>query len=119
LGIVTRRTGIGRYVFETRSMGERSDAVLRRLWRSAANHPSRPAASIVSNPVHARRAVVLTSERIGVFENVRPMDLVVEQVEAVGGLRLRLAIELPLKAADLIRRCKAHRQSPSTPVFLG
>ena len=31
------------------------------------------------------------------------------------GLRLRLAIELPLKAADLIRRCEAHRQSPSIP----
>src|ERR1700677_2228062 len=46
------------------------------------------------------------------FENVRSKDLVVESVEAVGGLRLRLAIELPLKAADLIRRCKAHRQSP-------
>ena len=29
-----------------------------------------------------------------------------------GGLRLRLAIELPLKAADLIRSCKAHRNSP-------
>jgi len=69
--------------------------------------------------VHARRAVVLTGERVGVFENVGPMDLVVEQVEPVGGLRLRLAIELPLKAADLIRRCKAHRQSPSIPTFLG
>src|SRR5208283_4625574 len=67
--------------------------------------------------VHARRAVVLTGERVG--ENVGPMDLVVEQVEPVGGLSLRLAIELPLKAADLIRRCKAHRQSPSIPTFLG
>jgi hypothetical protein len=47
-----------------------------------------------------------------VFENVRPINLVVEQVEAIGRLRLRLAIELPLKGANLIRRCKAHRQSP-------
>ena len=64
------------------------------------------------HPVHSRRAVVVTGQRIGVFENVRPINLVVEKVEAVGGLRLRLAIELPLKAADLFRSCKAHRQSP-------
>src|SRR5439155_14186220 len=40
------------------------------------------------------------------------MDLVVEQVEAEGGLCLRLAIQLPLKAPDLFRCFKAHRQSP-------
>ena len=33
-------------------------------------------------------------------------------------LRLRPAIELPLKAADIFRRCKAHRQSPSIPDLL-
>jgi hypothetical protein len=37
LGIVTRRTDIGRYVFKDRSS------------RKAANHPSTPAASIISN----------------------------------------------------------------------
>src|SRR5271163_890863 len=104
-GIVTRRTGIGRYVFETRSS------------RRAANHPSTPAASIISNvtpstpgaPSFSRASVQ------ALFENIRPMDLVVKQVEAVGGLRLRLAIELPLKVADLVRSFKAHSPIPFHP----
>ncbi len=37
----------------------------------------------------------------------------VEYVEAESWLRLCLAIELPLKAPDLLRCCEAHRQSPS------
>ena len=43
-------------------------------------------------------------------------DLVVEQIEAEGGLRLiRLCSEeLSLKAPDLIGRCQVHHQSPST-----
>ena len=40
-------------------------------------------------------------------------NLVVEHVEAKGRLRLRLAVELPLKAPDRLRCCEAHRQSPS------
>ena len=47
-------------------------------------------------------------------ENVLAANLVVEQIEAEGGLRLRLAIELPLKAPDPVGRFKAHRQSPSS-----
>jgi hypothetical protein len=39
--------------------------------------------------------------------------LVVKQVEAVVGLRLRLAIELLLKGPDLVGCFKTHRQSPS------
>jgi len=62
--------------------------------------------------VHSRRAAVLTGQRIGVFENVRSIDLVVEKVEAVGRLRLRLTVKLPLQAADLFRSCQTHRQSP-------
>ena len=46
-------------------------------------------------------------------QNVLATNLVVEHVEAEGRLRLRLAIELPLKAPDLLRCCEAHRQSPS------
>ena len=46
-------------------------------------------------------------------QDVLPADLVVEQIEAEGGLRLRLAIELSLKGPDLIRCFQAHRQSPS------
>ena len=45
-------------------------------------------------------------------ENVLAADLVVEDVEAESGLRLRLAIELSLKGPDLFGRFEAHRQSP-------
>src|SRR4030095_10922780 len=45
------------------------------------------------------------------------MNLVVEQVEAEGGLRLLLTIQLSLKGPDLFRCCKAHRQSPSLTIF--
>ncbi len=46
-------------------------------------------------------------------QNVLAADLVVEHVEAEGGLRLRLTIQLSLKAPDLFGCFKAHRQSPS------
>jgi hypothetical protein len=46
-------------------------------------------------------------------QDVVPINLVVEHVEAEGRLRLRLAIQLSLKGPDLIRCCQAHRQSPS------
>src|SRR5271169_5940719 len=63
--------------------------------------------------VHARSARVGAGHAVGVAQNVLPTNLVVEHVEAVGGLRLRLAIELPLKVPDLIWCYRAHRQSPS------
>ena len=63
-------------------------------------------------PVHPRRARIGAGQRVGVAKNVLAANLVVEQVEAEGGLRLRLAIELPLKAPDLFGRFEAHRQSP-------
>ena len=62
------------------------------------------------DPVHARRARVVTGQRIGVFENVGSANLVVEQVEAVVGLRLRLAIKLSLQAPDF---CRASPNSSS------
>src|SRR5947208_1119461 len=46
-------------------------------------------------------------------QDILSANLVVEHIEAESGLRLRLAIELPLKAPDLFRRYKAHHQSPS------
>src|SRR5947208_17184323 len=46
-------------------------------------------------------------------QDILSANLVVEHIEAESGLRLRLAIELPLKAPDLFRCYKAHRQSPS------
>jgi hypothetical protein len=65
------------------------------------------------HPVHARRARIVAGASIRVKKNVLAADLVVEQIEAEGGLRLRLTIELSLKTPDLIGRFKAHRQSPS------
>src|SRR6185312_5653696 len=64
------------------------------------------------DPVHARRALAGAGKRVGVAQDVRAMDLVVEQVEAVGRLRLRLAIQLPLKTPDRLGCCQAHRPSP-------
>src|SRR6185295_7082456 len=101
LGIITRRTGSGRYVFETSSA------------RKPANHASRPCSSMRANPIHTRCTRINASEPIGVGQDVLATDLVVEQIEAEGGLRLRFAVELSLKPPDLIRRCQAHHQSPS------
>src|SRR6516162_472925 len=63
--------------------------------------------------VHARSTRISAGHPVGMEQNVLSTDLVVEHVEAEGGLRLRLAIELPLKAPDLIWCCQAHHQSPS------
>jgi len=62
--------------------------------------------------VHAWRTRIGACQRIGVVKNVLAANLVVEQIEAVSRLRLRLAIKLSLKAPDLVGRCEAHRQSP-------
>jgi hypothetical protein len=59
----------------------------------------------------------VTSEFPSIGQDVRPTYLVVEQIEAEGGLRLRLAIKLSLKGPDLIRRFEAHRQSPFLSFF--
>src|SRR5262249_1226228 len=64
-------------------------------------------------PIHPGRPCMDGREPIGVVEDVLATDLVVEQIEAEGGLRLRFAVQLSLKAPDLIRRCQAHHQSPS------
>jgi hypothetical protein len=65
-----------------------------------------------SHPLHAWRARIGASQRIGVAKNVLAANLVVEQLETEGGVRLRLAIELPLKVSDLVGRFEAHSQSP-------
>src|SRR6516164_285046 len=101
-GMDTRRTGSGRYVFETSSS------------RSPASHLSRPDASIAEgHVVRARRTRICSGKRIGVTQDVLAVDLVVEQVDAEGRLRLRLTIQLSLKGPDLLRCYQAHRQSPS------
>ena len=65
------------------------------------------------HPVHARSTRIGAGQPIGVTQDVLAINLVVEHIEAEGGLRLRLAIELSLKGPDLLRCCQAHRQSPS------
>ena len=65
-----------------------------------------------SRSIDSRPSRIGAGERIGVEKNIFAADLVVEQIEAEGGLRLRLTIELPLKVSDLFGRFEAHRQSP-------
>src|SRR3954454_2102130 len=69
------------------------------------------------DPVHPRCAPVGAGERVGVAQDIRAMDLVVEQVEAEGRLRLRLAIKLPLESPDRFGCLQAHRQSPLLLAF--
>src|SRR5262249_8995892 len=63
--------------------------------------------------VHSRRSRIGAGQRIGMAQDVFPVNLVVEQVEAEGRLRLRLTVQLSLKGPDRDRCCQAHRQSPS------
>jgi hypothetical protein len=64
------------------------------------------------DPVHPRRTPIGARQSVGVAQNVLTADLVVEQVEAVRRLRLRLEIQLPLKPPDTLWCLQAHRQSP-------
>src|SRR5215510_7647722 len=66
-----------------------------------------------SYSVNARSTRIGAGRPVGVVQNVLATDLVVEHVEAESRLRLRLAIQLPLKVPDLIWCYRAHRQSPS------
>ena len=50
-------------------------------------------------------------------QDIHAVDLVVEQVEPIARLRLRLEIQLSLKRPDIIRCCQAHRQSPILSSF--
>ena len=67
--------------------------------------------------IHARRAPVGAHQFVGMAQDVRAIDLVVEQVEPVVRLRLRLEIQLPLKRPDVFRCFQAHRQSPILGFF--
>src|SRR5262249_59749196 len=55
-----------------------------------------------AHSVNARSTRIGAGHPVGMLQNVLTTDLVVEHVEAESRLRLRLAIELPLKAPDLI-----------------
>ena len=71
-----------------------------------------------AHPVHPRRTRIRARQVVGVAQDVFPINLVVEQVEAEVRLRLRLEIQLPLKPPDAIGCLQAHRQSPIL-VFFG
>src|SRR4051794_22647309 len=89
---------------------------LRHKSRAQARHPCFQALLLdltKRHPTPTRCPRINAGEPIGVEQDVLAIDLVVEQIEAEGGLRLRFAVELSLKAPDLIRRCQAHHQSPS------
>jgi hypothetical protein len=68
--------------------------------------------------VNAWCAAVGFRQRPRMGENIRTPNLVVQQIEAVLWLRLRLAIKLSLERPDLCGCLQAHRQSPC-PRFLG
>src|SRR5262249_21080411 len=68
---------------------------------------------LLAHPIHAGGARIGAGYFVGVQQDISATDLVVEDVEAESRLRLRLAIELPLKGPDLIWCYRAHRQSPS------
>jgi hypothetical protein len=63
--------------------------------------------------VRARRSAIGARQVVGRAQDVRPPDLVVEQVEPEARLSLRLFVEFSLQSPDLVGRCEAHRQSPS------
>src|SRR5207245_2462808 len=58
--------------------------------------------------VHARRSAVLLTERIRVSEDIRPIHLVVEQVEAVGRFLLGLGVQRLLESLELRWSYQAH-----------
>jgi hypothetical protein len=65
-----------------------------------------------AHTIDARCALVGAHQFVRMAQDVRTVNLVVEQIEPVVRLRLRLEIELPLKRPDFIRCCQAHHQSP-------
>src|SRR5204862_6041534 len=62
--------------------------------------------------IHPWRAIIGFCQLVCMQQNVLPVHLVVELIEAVSRLVLRLSIQLDLQVPDFIRRCQAHRQSP-------
>src|SRR5712692_1133817 len=64
------------------------------------------------HPVHARRPAVLLAERIGVSEDVRPIHLVVEQVETIRRILLGLGVQRLLESPELRWSCQAHANLP-------
>src|SRR5215471_12132989 len=102
-GIITRRTGSGRYVLRDQFLAQARKPLLQTRCFDRREGYS----------VHSWRSRIGAGQRIGMAQNVFTVNLVVEQVEAERRLRLRLTIQLSLKGLDRYRCCQAHRQSPS------
>src|SRR6266853_1281643 len=68
-------------------------------------------------PIHARRALMGLCQCVSMGQNVFPVHLVVEQIETVARLFLRLLVQLLLKHPDLHGCFQAHRQSPLLSFF--
>ncbi len=64
------------------------------------------------SPHRPRGAPVRPHQGPGVTQDIRPVDLVVEEVEPEGGLRLGLAVELPLESPHRLRRLEPHGNPP-------
>src|SRR2546430_924870 len=67
--------------------------------------------------IHARRALIGLHQCVGMGQHIFTVHLVVEQIETVARLFLRLLVQLPLKHPDLSRCFQAHRQSPLLSFF--
>jgi hypothetical protein len=57
------------------------------------------------DPVHAGAPLLGPHPVIGMIEDIRPIHLVVQRVEAIGWLLLGLAVQLPLQCPDALRGC--------------
>jgi site-specific DNA recombinase len=64
------------------------------------------------HPVDARGAAVRAHQGPGVTQDIRPVDLVVEEVEPEGRLRLGLAVERPLEGPHCLWRFEPHGNPP-------
>src|SRR5690349_24292185 len=83
------------------------------------SHSSNPCDSIPQKllSIHAWRALIGLHQCVSMGQHIFPVHLVVEQVETVARLFLRLLVQLPLKHPDLNRCFQAHRQSPLLSFF--
>src|SRR5690349_23216886 len=83
------------------------------------SHSSNPCDSIPQKllSIHAWRALIGLHQCVSMGQHIFPVHLVVEQVETVARLFLRLLVQLPLKHPDLNRCFQTHRQSPLLSFF--
>src|SRR5436190_12019406 len=83
------------------------------------SHSCKPCDSICPEAlsIHARRALIGLHQCVSMGQEVLPVHLVVEQIETVARLALRLLVQHSLKHPDLYWCFQAHRQSPLLSFF--